>query len=302
MKVAVTGAYSYTGKYITRRLLSAGHEVTALTGHPGRPDPFDRAVRAHPLDFENETALVESLQGASTLVDTYWIRFDRGANTQAGAVNNTRTLLRAAKAAGVRRVIQISITNPSRQSPLPYFRGKAEIEQLIEESGLSYAILRPTVLFGREDVLINNIAYLLRRSPIFGVPGDGSYRLQPVYVDDVAALAAEAVSSTSNYKIDTVGPDIFTFRELIELIEAVLGLKRPILSLPPSMALLAANLIGGLVGDVLLTNDEIRGLMANLLVSQEPPRCHTRLEDWLRENRSQVGMQYASELRRHYRQ
>ncbi len=302
MRVAVTGAYSYTGKYIARRLLAVGHEVRTLTGHPGRPDPFNGAVPAYPLQFRDLAALTEALRGTSTLVDTYWIRFDRGDNTQAGAVDNTRTLLQAAKAGGVQRVIHISITNPSLQSPLPYFRGKAEIEQLIKDSGLSYAILRPTVLFGREDVLINNIAYLLRRFPVFGVPGDGGYRLQPVYVDDVAELAAAAVDSSTSNTVDAVGPDIFSFREMVELIEGVLGVKRPILTLPPPMALVAANLIGGLVGDVLLTHDEIRGLMANLLVSKEPARCPTRLEDWLRENRSELGTEYASELGRHYRQ
>ncbi len=301
MKIAVTGAFSYTGKYIAARLLSEGHEVSTLTGHAHRQDPFAGKVPAFALDFADEGALANSLAGASVLLNTYWIRFDRGSNTQAQAVENTRRLVLAARAAGVRRLVHISITNPSLASPLPYFRGKAAIEQIIRESGLSFAILRPTVLFGDEDVLINNIAFLLRRFPVFGIPGNGAYRLQPVYVDDVAALAAEAVREKESYTVDAVGPDTLTFQELVELIGEKVGARRPIIHLPPWLALAAAKILGSALGDVLLTGDEIAGLMGNLLVSRDPPRCRTHLSDWLETNRERVGMRYASELGRHYR-
>ncbi len=301
MKIAVTGAFSYSGKYIARRLLASGHQVVTLTGHPGRVDPFGGSVQTFPLDFEDPTALVQALRGVSVLVNTYWIRFDRGANTQSKAVDNTRKLIRAAVEAGVKRLVHISITNPALDSPLPYFKGKAEIEQIIHESGMSHAILRPTVLFGAEDVLINNIAYLLRRFPIFFVPGDGGYRLQPVYVDDLAALAVEAVAETETYTIDAVGPDNYRFDDMVQSIGWAIGVRRPIVGVPPSLLLGSARLIGLFVGDVVLTQDEIRGLMSNLLVSSEAPRCRTRLEAWLAANRSSVGVRYASELNRHFR-
>ena len=301
MKIAVTGAFSYTGKYVSRRLLADGHQVITLTGHPGRPDPFAGAVPALPLDFSDETSLARSLAGASVLVNTYWIRFDRGSNTQAQAVENTRRLIQAAQSAGVKRLVHVSITKPSLDSTLPYFRGKAEIERIIHESGLSFAILRPTVLFGAEDVLINNIAFLLRQFPVFGLPGDGSYRRQPVFVDDLAALATEAVGRRDSYTLDAVGPDIFTFKAMVELIGARLGVRRPLVHLPAWLALAAAGILGAALGDVLLTRDEVGGLRANLLVSDEPPLCHTRLSDWLDANRASVGLKYASELGRHYR-
>ena len=88
--------------------------------------------------------------------------------------------------------MHISITNPSLDSPLPYFRGKAILEKEIRASGISHAIVRPTVLFGKEDILINNITYLLRRLPVFAIPGSGDYRLQPIYVEDLAEIAVEA--------------------------------------------------------------------------------------------------------------
>lgn len=301
MKIAVTGAFSYSGKYIAQRLLERGETVITLTGHPNRPDPFGGKVKAYPLDFSNQKGLVESLKGADILVNTYWVRFDQGKNTQPQAVENTSKLIQAAKAAGVRRVVHISITNPSADSPLPYFSGKAANEKTVKESGMSYAILRPTVLVGKEDILINNIAFLLRHFPFFGLPGDGSYRLQPVYVGDLADLAMKAVYETGNSIVDAVGPDIFTFKEMVEFIGKKIDAQRPLLQLPPRLALWAAQFLSLFLGDVLLTHEEVDGLMAGLLVSAEPPRGKTHLADWLEENKAQVGKQYASELARHFR-
>lgn len=299
MKIAVTGAFSYSGKYITKRLLDCNEEVITLTGHPDRPDPFGGKVETYPLDFD-EAGMTRSLQGVDILVNTYWVRFDKGENTQPRAVENTRKLVNAAKAAGVKRIVHISITNPSAESHLPYFWGKAANEKAVIESGLGYAILRPTVLVGDEDILINNIAYLLRRFPIFALPGDGSYRLQPVYVDDVAELAVEGIYRADNYVIDAVGPDIFTFKEMVELIGEKIGARRPMISVPPRLALLAAQFLSLFVGDVILTPEEVDGLMAGLLVSKEPPRGKTRLADWLEKNKDKVGAQYASEIKKHY--
>jgi uncharacterized protein YbjT (DUF2867 family) len=298
MKIAVTGAFSYSGKYITRRLLERGEQVITLTGHPNRPDPFGAKVKAYPLDFDEAT--LRSLQGVDVLVNTYWVRFDQGKNTQPRAVENTRKLVNAAKAAGVKRVVHISITNPSAESHLPYFWGKAANEKAVIESGMSYAILRPTVLVGEEDILINNIAYLLRRFPFFALPGDGSYKLQPVYVDDVAELAVEGVYRTDSYIIDAVGPDIFTFKEMVQLIGEKIGAKRPLISVPPRLALLAAQFLSLFVSDVILTPEEVDGLMAGLLVSKEPPRGKTHLADWLEKNKDRVGATYASEIKKHY--
>jgi NADH dehydrogenase len=300
MKIAVTGAFSYSGKYIARRLLERGAEVFTLTNHPHRPDPFNGKVKTVPLNFANQNELIENLRGADALINTYWIRFDKENNTQPKAVENTRILMNAAAKAGVKRVVHISITNPSADSHLPYFWGKAANEKAVIDSGMSYAILRPTVLFGKEDILINNIAWLLRRLPFFGLPGDGSYKLSPVYVDDLAELAADAVYQNDNYVWDAVGPDEFTFREMVALIGKTIGKQRALLPLPPRLALLAAQLMSLFVNDIILTPEEVDGLMANLLISKEPPRCKTSLADWLEENRNSIGQEYASELARHF--
>jgi NADH dehydrogenase len=235
------------------------------------------------------------------LVNTYWVRFDKGENTQPRAVENTRKLVNAAKAAGVKRMVHISIANPSADSHLPYYWGKAANEKAVTESGMSYAILRPTVLVGGgEDVLINNIAFLLRHFPFFFIPGDGTYGIQPVYIEDLAELAVEGVYSRENYIIDAVGPDCYSFKDLVKLIGEKIGVTRPLISVPPRLALLAAQFLSLFVSDVILTPEEVDGLMANLLVSKEPARGKTYFKDWLSDNRAKVGMKYASELKRHY--
>lgn len=298
---AVTGAFGYTGKYITRLLLAQGREVITLTGHPDRPNEFGGRVRAFPYRFDQPEELAKCLQGVDTLYNTYWVRFDHGETTFAMAVRNTQALFRAAKQAGVRRIVHTSITNPALDSPLPYFRGKAQLEKDLQESGLSHAILRPTVLFGSEDILINNIAYLVRRFPVFAIPGDGEYRLQPIFVEDYARLAVQLGTGQENCLLDAVGPDTFTFNQMVARIAESLGRRPRLLHLPPELALPLSGIIGWWMRDVTLTWDEYRGLSAGLLVSGQAPTGRTRLGDWLRENADRVGKRYASELARHYR-
>jgi uncharacterized protein YbjT (DUF2867 family) len=229
------------------------------------------------------------------------VRFSYGPVGFEQAVKNTEVLIKAAEEAGVGRIVHMSITNASSDSPLPYFRGKGRLEEAIMDSNLSYAIIRPTVIFGAEDILINNIAWLLRRFPVFVVPGAGDYRLQPVFVEDVARLAVNAGRRDDNLIIDAAGPDIYTFNQLVRLIARKVRSRARIIHLRPGLALFLSRLIGYAVNDVMLTRDEVEGLMANLLISSDPPTGETRLSDWLDEHAPSVGTRYASELNRHYR-
>jgi NADH dehydrogenase len=241
---------------------------------------------------------VESLRGASVLYNTYWVRFNARDFRHSLAVQNTLTLFRAAKEAGVPRVVHISITNPSEESPLEYFRDKALLERALKDSGLSYAILRPTVLFGDEDILINNIAWLLRKMPVFGVFGSGEYRLQPIYVGDLAGLAVEQGAAQADTTIDAIGPETFTYRDLVRAIGIAIGRVRPIISMPVGLGYAAAWFVGHLVGDVLVTQPEIEGLMGDLLYVPSPPAGTTVLSDWARTHSSTLGRRYSSELAR----
>jgi len=298
MKCAVTGAFGYSGKYIAQRLLDNGHDVITLTNSLNRDNPFHNRIRAFPFNFDNPAALTETLRGVDVLVNTYWVRFNHKLFTLSDAVRNTLILFDSARKAGVKRVVHISITNPSGKSPLEYFRGKAELEEALTGSGLSYAILRPAVLFGREGILINNIAWALRHLPVFGVFGDGLYRIQPIHVDDLASLAAEQAASEENAIINAIGPETFTYRQLVETIGESIGKRRPVVSVHPSLAYLTGRILGFLMNDVMITQDEIQGLMANLLWVSSPPTGTTRLTEWIKENADSLGRRYASELAR----
>lgn len=296
----VTGAFSYTGRYVTRLLLRQGRAVRTLTSHPSAR-MFGGAVGAAPYNFDRPDDLARSLEGANTLYNTYWVRFARGELTHDVAVRNITTMLRAAESAGVRRAVHVSITNAVADSSLPYFRGKALAEEAVRASEMSHAILRPTVIFGREDLLLNNIAWTLRRFPFFPVFGRGDYRVQPIYVGDHAALMVEAGQREDNYAIDSVGPEVFTYEEMVRLIAGSIGASVRVAHVGKRLGMLMTGLVGLVVRDVTLTRDEVEGLMADLLVSRGEPTGETRLSDWLAESGADLGKGYVSELDRHYR-
>ena len=294
----VTGAFGYSGQYIARRLLDRGQTVRTLTNSPDRKNPFDDKVQASQFHFDDPPKLAEALSGAAVLYNTYWVRFNHTEFKHAVAVENTLKLFDAAKQAGVKRVVHVSITNPSEDSGLEYFSGKARLERALQESGLSYAILRPTVLFGKEDVLVNNIAWMLRRLFIFGVFGKGEYRLQPIYVDDLAKLAVEQGESEEDCVIDAIGPETFTYRELVQQIGEIIGKRRPVVSVPPWLGYAVGAVLGKIVGDVIITREEIEGLMADLLYVDSPPAGDTKLTEWAKAHAATLGHRYASELAR----
>jgi len=297
----VTGAFSHTGKHITQQLLSMGKKVITLTSRVDCESAFGRQVKAFPFNFDRPRELADSLRGAKTMYNTYWVRFPRGQTTFDKAVENTKTLIKAAEEAGVHRIVHISITNPSKDSPFPYFRGKALVEEAITRSRLSYAIIRPTVIFGAEGALISNIAWLLRKFPIFAIPGSGDYQIQPVFVEDVAKIAVDAAHKGDNIVADAVGPEIFTFDELVRLIADNIHSEAKIMHVRPGLALFLARLIGYAVKDIVITKDEIEGLMSDLLVSKGTPVAQTLFSEWLNQNVDGVGMKYTCELERHYR-
>ncbi|MCP5108817.1 MAG: NAD(P)H-binding protein [bacterium] len=294
----VTGAFGYSGKYIARRLLDKGHEVITLTNSPNRPNPFGEKVRAFPFYFDEPGKLTETLEGVSVLYNTYWVRFNHKMFSHADTVKNTIKMFNAAKKAGVERIVHVSITNPSLHSHLEYFNGKAQLEEALKETGISYAVLRPTVLFGKEDILVNNIAWVLRHLPVMGVFGSGKYRLQPIYVDDLALLAVEEGENRENVIINAIGPETFTYKELIRTIAAIIGKKRLIIPVPPLVGYITGKLIGKLVGDVTITREEIEGLMGDLLVVDAPPVGKTKLTDWVKEHADTLGKKYTNEMAR----
>ncbi len=295
----VTGAFSYTGRHIAEALLERGREVRTLTRRPADPThPLAGRVDRRPLVFDD--SLAESLERADTLYNTFWVRFERADTTFARAVESTRALFAAAARAGVRRIVHVSVSNADARSPFPYFRGKAETEEALRESGLSHAIVRPTLVFGPEDILLTNIAWALRRLPVFLVAGDGGYEVQPVSVGDTARICVDAGAADGDVVVDAAGPERLTFDALVRLLVRATGSRARVMHAPPRVALAVARLAGLLLRDVVVTREELDALRAGLLVSDEPPRGTDRIRPWLEEHGSELGRSYTSELARNF--
>ena len=298
----VTGAFGYSGSHIARMLIERGVHVRTITAHPRRDHPLANQIESAPFNFDYPEVLARTMKGADVLFNTYWIRFPHHGVDFERAVENIRALIDAASKAGVRRIVHVSITNANPNSSLPYFRGKGQIENYLRNADISSAIVRPAVIFGPGEILLNNIAWLLRRVPVFGIPGRGEYRIQPVFVEDLARLAIDMADPSKNpaheSAVDAVGPETFTFNELVVLIARTVGSRARTVHLSPKIVLACARLIGLMTKDVTLTRDEIRGLMADLLVSHGPPTTTTKFSEWVAQNADVIGVNYQSEVAR----
>ena len=297
----VTGAFSYSGSYIAERLLDAGRRVRTLTFHPDRPHPLNGRVEPHVYRFSDIAALTHSMEGVTNVYNTYWVRFDHGAATFTNAVENSRALFLAAHRARVARVIHLSIANPAIESQLPYYRGKALVERALAEAGVPYSIVRPTLIFGGErDVLTNNIAWILRHLPVFAIPGDGRYAVQPVHAVDLARICIEEARPGDDVIVDAAGPETMSFEQLVRAVRSAVGSRAAIVHVPAFVMSAAARGLGLLVRDVVLTSDEIAGLTSGLLVSHSPPLGQISFTEWLAEDHGSLGEVYANELKRHF--
>lgn len=296
----VTGAFSYSGAAITSELRARGRRVRALTGHPGRA-PAGTEVEVRPLNFDDPDGLTRSMRGAHTLYNTYWVRFAHGPVDHDTAVVNSQTLFHAAAAAGVQRIVHVSITHPSRDSPYPYFRGKAQVEQLLSEAGVPHAIVRPAILFGGDGVLINNVAWLMRHLPVFAVGGRGTYRVRGVHVDDLAQLCVGLGARTDTVVMDAVGPQSVTFREMVDAVRAAVGSHTLVLPVPGLLLTGLSRALSAVLHDTLLTRDEFQAMADGLADSDAPSTGNIVLTDWIAEQGAELGLHYANELDRHFR-
>jgi NADH dehydrogenase len=300
-RVAVTGSFGFTGRALTERLLAAGHHVVTLSRRSGAGDPLASRITVRPLRSDRPEELASALDGVDTLFNTYWLRFPRGGATFEGAVGRSAALLAAARDAGVRRVVHLSVVNAAADGETPYVRAKSALEAIVRSSGLEWVIVRPTLTYGPEDILINNLAWALRRLPVYGIPGLGRYTVQPVHLDDVARICVEAASGPPGVTLDAAGPETMAYRELVDRVRAAVGSRAIVVPMPRFIVLAAARALGLLVRDVVLTRDEIRELTSSLLTSHEPARGEIRISEWLEANGSALGRRWSSELARNYR-
>lgn len=296
----VTGSFGYIGKYITRELLDQGYVVNTITTHPQKPNPFGEKVKASSYNFDNPAKLTASLEGCETLFNTYWVRFNYQQWSFEQALDNTKILFNCARNAGVKKIVQISVTNPSEDDDLPYYQGKAQQEKMLRELGLHYAIVRPTLVFGKEDILVNNITWTIRNFPVVPIFGSGGYQVQPIFAEDLARIAVDLSRVPGSQTIDAVGPEVFTYESFLRLIAQELNRKIAFVYTPPAVGIFLGNLIGLFVRDVVLTKDELRGLMDNKLTSTQNPNGTTQFSEWFKSNKKLIGTKYRSELERHF--
>jgi NADH dehydrogenase len=295
----VTGAFSYSGGAIARRLIGSGRRVRTITGHPERA-PKSSPIDAHPLAFGDHQGMVNSLTGGTTLYNTYWVRFAHDHTDHDQAVANSLKLFDAARDAEIQRIVHVSITHPNADSPFPYFRGKAQVEEALARTGIPYAIVRPAILFGGNDVLLNNVAWLLRHVPVFAVGGTGSYRVRGIHVDDLARLCVDKAGERHDSVTDAVGPERPTFLELVSSIRTAVGSHSLIVPVPGPLLPRLSKLLGVVLHDVLLTSDEYRAMAAGLADTEGPATGTTALSTWLADHGDELGRHYANDLHRHF--
>jgi uncharacterized protein YbjT (DUF2867 family) len=295
----VTGAFSYSGRAIAAALVDSGRRVRTLTGHPDRA-PTGTALEVRPLDFEDQLGLVASLEGVTTLYNTYWVRFAYGHVDHEVAIANSRALFCAAARAHVQRIVHVGITHPSVESPSPYFRGKALVERALAEANVSYAVLRPAILFGGDGILLNNIAWLLRHLPVFAVGGRGDYRIRAIHIDDLAQLCVAKGRERHDSVTDAVGPDRPTFVELVRSIRAATGSHARIVHVPGVTVPWISALVGLALHDVLLTPDEYWAMSHGLADTDGRATGSIALGEWLVQHGAELGLRYANELERHF--
>ncbi len=305
----VTGAFSYSGAAITAELHARGRRVRTLTGHPERA-PADTDVEVLPLDFADPDRIADGLHGAHTLYNTFWMRFAHGDADHDLAVRHSRTILHAAAEAGVRRIVHVSVLHPDPDSPWPYFRGKAQVEALLADTGIPHAIARPALLFGNGGVLVNNLAWLLRRLPVFAVGGRGDYRVRGIHVEDLARLLVDLGAGVvppgatptpgEGLVVDAVGPDRPTFRELVNAVRAAVHSRAVVVGLPAPVLLGLSRLVGLVLRDQLLTPGEYRTTAAGLADSDAPATGTTSMLEWVAAHGDELGHRYISEVARQY--
>ncbi len=299
---AVTGAFGFTGRALAERLLARGDAVVTITRRSGAGDPLlSRLASVIPFDVSRPGDLVAAFDGVDTLFNTYWLRFPRGKDTFEAAVAKSATLLAAAREAGVRRVVHVSVVNAALDADTPYVRAKAALESVVQGSGLEWVIVRPTLTYGPGDILIDNLAWALRRLPVYGLPGLGRYTVQPVHVEDVARICVDAAAGPPGLVLDAAGPETLAYRDLVHLVRTAVASRSVVLPMPHLVVYAAARALGLLVRDVVLTRDEIRELTSSLLTSSQPPLGTIRITDWVPANATSLGRRWSSELARNYR-
>ena len=235
MKVLVTGGTGFVGPAIVRKLVDEGHTVRALEHTPGASAslPSQEAVQGSMTDAPSLRTAVE---GQEAVVHLVAILTGRPEDFRAVMEQGTRDLLAAARDAGVRRFVLMSALGTDEQTKelVPYYHAKWQMEQDVQASGLEHVIFRPSFVFGREGGALGQFKRIAKLAPVTPIVGPGTQRMQPIWVDDVAAYFAEGLvrPEAANRTFELGGPDAVTWNEFWSRLKAAQGSRRPSVHLP----------------------------------------------------------------------
>lgn len=281
----VTGAFGNTGRAIAGLLLARGVRVRTLTTRPG---PIDTAIEAWSLDFDDPARLAAAFDGVDEFYNTYWMRTGDGSGYER-VIARSEALIDAAVAGGVRQIAHLSVLKADEGSRYPYFRAKTRVEAILRASGVPHAVIRPALVFGGESALLNQLARVLRTTPVFPLAGGGHYRVRPVHVDDVARICVDAARGLDNEPIDAVGPERPTFAELVHSVKDAVGSHALLVPAPGRLVTFGAGLVGRVLRRPLLTSEELYSTVDGLADSDAPATGSRLLSDWLVQHGDELG-------------
>lgn len=269
-----------------------GHRRGGRRQGSGSDEPEGPPIEARPHAFGDADALAAAFEGVRTFYNTYWIRTGDSSG-YASALARSKELIDAAAAAGVERIVHMSVLGASEDAPYPYFRAKAEVEEHGRNSGVPFAAVRPALIFGGSSALLSNLAWMLRRLPVMGVAGDGTYRVRPVHVEDVADicvdLADRDLADLDGTVVDAVGPDRPTYDELIRHVRTAVGGRARIVHLPVPAVVAGARVLGWILEDEVLTRDELVSTMAGIADTDGPATGATSVIEWIHRRGATLG-------------
>ena len=237
MRIAVIGATGFVGSHVVPHLVREGHRVVAVSRGGRRMTGWGDAVEARAANVETGTGLGDALAGADAVVHLVAIpRETGGRRFDAVNVEGTRRVVDAATAAGVRRMVHLSVLGVTDDPRLRYLRSKWDGEQLVRQSDLNWVVLRPSIMFGEGDGFFNLIKTTLTWwSPgVVAIPGRGEERFQPLSVDDLAIAVERSVTEPERSRTvyELGGPDYWSYREIVDEVMRVTGKRRLKLNLP----------------------------------------------------------------------
>jgi uncharacterized protein YbjT (DUF2867 family) len=265
--ILVTGGSGFIGPKIVHALRAEDRPVRCLVRDPGRAGQLRAwGCELAAGDVTDTDSLRRAVEGCDTVIHLVAIIEGKPEDFERIMTRGTQDLLAAAKGAGIHRFVLMSALGTSEQTKelTPYYRAKWEMEQATRGSGLEHVIFRPSFVFGRDGGVLPTFVRLVRYSPVIPVIGSGVNRLQPIWVDDVAAYFAKAVDlgDAANRTFEIGGPDIVSWDELYDRIKAALGKRRAKVHLPFALMRANAAMLESLPGPTPVTRDQLTMLEA----------------------------------------